>query len=363
MIDFKSLEQVLSKVSQIGKGELPFEIDGTRIVLRVTDPDEDVEAQTWARAGVEGIDDAARREITFRNLLRRAILGFAIVQIDNLDLRGVDRIDTGERLPDGTPIMLPRSTALRKIVEGWSNTLQVAVFQKYNELYQRVDRDAFARIKFMPGYLDGEIEVLKKRLATLEAEKANEERLGTNPIAAITEAVATSDRLMQGNNAGTVQAVAGPPVEIEPAVNPAPEPAAPVVPRPVAPVTRQRVMPPSPPPPPPAPRPPAPDTLDDITSSLGDSEEAIAAENMRLARAREQAVRASREAMRQEETAVRRPPHAAAAQVAESLSQQQGAMELPTESIGKPRQPPPGKLEHDVAPAQSTNPRFRRPGV
>jgi len=323
MLDIKALEAAFARMGEIGKGEIHVEVDGVRVWMQSLTPEQDVAVQRFARGdgNIEEMDN-----ITLIERFKRATLGHAIVQVNDLNLRGVTSIPTGEVLDNGVQVKIPKHDAVRRITEGWSRHATTILFQQYAELVKRVEDDANARVRFDGAKVDAEIERLESRLTDLRRMQAASVEVGS---AALVESVLTGEAVMAKT------AIHPPPARKEDSAPP-PAPPAQVAPR-------QRVMPESAPAPAPrqaapAPAPQAPPVqgAPDVLNSFGDAtDDAIAAEENRILEARARA-RAAQNAQPAEEyapdpTPVRQgrvPPHLAARQVSELVS---GSVDAATE--------------------------------
>ena len=328
MLDIKALEKALTVIGNVGKGEFTFDVDGTPVTMRVLTADEDMVVQKYAREGgntEDGEEDSGAMNLLER--FKRMSLATSIVQIGTIDLRGEDFIATGEVTESGVPIRVSRVTAVRKIIDGWTRTATLALFQKYLEMVRRADAAAEKSVQFDTQDLDAEIGRVERRLTELKEEKAKSDSLrdggGVIPMQAVGEAdKAAADRMRMVSNAAGGHMPPASSRVLEPEESP--EPAAPAASAvrapvasqvaPVAPVVQAPVVHPGPPQQPrqrvgptvatapPQPLPPVrvpvqatpiEGTFESMQDSMGDSPEDIAAETARLVAARAQARRAS----------------------------------------------------------------------
>ena len=296
MLDIKALEAAFARIGEIGKGEIAVEVDGVHVVLRTLTPDEDVEVQRYAR----GTDVDETDNITLIERFKRATIAYSVVEVGGLNLRGVTSVATGEVLPGGVPVRVPKHEAILRITSGWSRHATTIVFQEYAELVKRAEDDANSRVLFDGARVDAEIERLESRLADLRRMQL----AAANPSAAAgaTATVAAAEAALSRT-----------------AIPPAPAggPEAPPAPR-------QRITPPAAPPPPAPPAPPdippgASPLPAEVHSSVGDfSPEDIAAEETRIAELRS---RRAAQADMPSPISVRHgrvPPHMAARAAAEA---------------------------------------------
>ena len=292
MLDLRALENAFARISQIGKGECEVEVDGVRVVLRTLLPEEDVAVQRYARG--DGEEDLETLNMVER--YKRATIAHAIVQVNDLNLRGVDAIPTGDVLPNGVPVQMPKVMAIRRIVDTWSAQATTILFQRYADLIKQVEDETNTKVKYDTSNIDAEIERLNARIDELRRIKT----------------VATPT-----TTAVQVEAVR----EVNAAHRPSPMD---IAETPTSPMPRQRVQPTvTAPPPPPQPTTPAVETsepkdrMPEVMNSFGEAtDEEVAAEMARIARAR--ARMETPEAIPVPQHRV--PPHLAAAQVAQPLA-------------------------------------------
>lgn len=411
MLDIKALEQALSVIGDLGRGEITFDVRDVPVTMRALTADEEALVQRYARdgGGTDGEEDSDG--LTLLERYKRATLSYAIVQVGSMDFRNEEFISTGEVTEKGVPVRLPKHRAIRKIIDSWARVATLSLFQKYLELITRIDAEAERAVKFDTQDLDREIARAEKRVADLKAEKERAAiARGTGSPIMLGEA----DKAAQEQIRGLMSSAAGRPPE-DVVAEPEPDPPSPQLatppraptppPRPqaappVVPV-RQRVVPPAaaPPAPPPPVTPPAPvhrdvaspevlgeASFEGMLDSLGDSPEALAAETARLQSMRAQARRMSLDAAAEAEQGVipasparRLPPHLAASNVAVDM----GASALDTvrrdPAIGdkevyrlgttpildraRPPVPVNRKVPVNEKPKDGpTNPRYRPPG-
>lgn len=180
MINIDALEQALSGIEELGHAELEFKAGSTTITLRMLTPEEEMDVQRYARQATSDVPDDApadEKELSMMQFLDRfkqQVLAYSITQIDNLDLRDVASVGTGEVSESGKAIHVPKHEAVRKLVEKWKRPVLLSAFAKYGELTERVENNAADNIKYTPTERSAEIERLEKRLADLKRAQAEE---------------------------------------------------------------------------------------------------------------------------------------------------------------------------------------------
>jgi hypothetical protein len=184
-LTLQDLKTAMAPLAEIGKGELTFEVSGTLITLRALTPDEEIQVQRHARSILADGDltDQANA-LEYLDRFRIASLGYSIVHIGALDFRDVEFVETGEKLPNGVAIKVKRHEAIQQLVGTWSRNMAVAVFKKFGELMNDVEKEVDGLIVFDPIDYDGEISRLEERVRELHEEKArakaSEDDLRTN---------------------------------------------------------------------------------------------------------------------------------------------------------------------------------------
>jgi len=178
MVNLKALEAAITRVESIRDLEFTFEAQGLQITLRALRPDQETEVQRYAQAAMETGSEKKPDQAAFTDFMdrmRHAALGFSLVQIGDLDLRGVEYIETGE-LDGGKSVSVPKWEAIRDMIaREWSRTMLTEVFAKYGELVGRIEINASRSIKFEPIDVEEEITRLEKRIKELRDTKAKQD--------------------------------------------------------------------------------------------------------------------------------------------------------------------------------------------
>lgn len=404
-ISFEALERALAPIEEIGQGELTFPIGTVNITLRVLTPEQEVDVQRYASEAVQDKDESVSNTADYLERFKIAILSHAITQVGDQDLRDVDLVETGEKLPNGVSVKLPKVQALRKVLLKWTGTIRTNVFRKYGELIERVERKAEIAIQFDPADLDAEIERVEGRLAALKEDREKAQKAEPSPVNKMVKALARSDQAEQSEFREQLDQFSASRAGVELAPEPQPEETAPVAPQ--APQERRSILPTAAPPPgalrpttapqpvppvvvpPPKQQPPAPyppdgdDSFYDPADTDG-MEAAVAAENRRLLAMRQQALaqaqaQAAQQAAQAMPGRIARPPHLDAAAAAgldidnldptQLLPQSQmvngvETFRLPTEEMQSRSGPPAGgrvPINQGSAGGKAVNPRFQPP--
>jgi hypothetical protein len=173
----------MSPLTNVGKGESTFEVLGLTITLRALTGDEEIEVQRAARSSLpaegEVTDQVAMLE--YLDKFRNGSLGYAIVQVGKLDFRNVEFVETGAKLANGQAVKIRKHEAVQQVVAKWSRSMTVAVFKKFGELMNSVEKEVDALIAFDPVDYDAEISRLEERIRELKDDKARSEAADLDP--------------------------------------------------------------------------------------------------------------------------------------------------------------------------------------
>lgn len=391
MINLESLEQAFAEVESIGKGEKTFDVGGTAVTLRVLYPQEETAVQEYAAQAI-GDDEDAENEtgtpavMSYLDRFKQGTLAYAIIQVGDTDLRGVDYVPTGEKLPNGKEIKIPKHESLMSFVARWASPVRDGIFRKYGELLNEVGDAAEKAIRFEPSDFDAEIERVEERLAELKAQKQAAAEAGGMEFS---DKVAAINDLAQGKETPEDKAPEPEP-KVEQAAEPEPKVEQPVetkrrsaVPQQATPPTASKQTPTAAMPSPAVtPQPANPKPYVPSDESLVDSsnlEAAVEAENRRLLEQRMAGHQALPEDSGSVLDAVRNhvqkggrvPPHFDAQQVADALPSEPVAQVGGADAfrLDEPQtlgtQPSQGSAKANINPQPQgkRNPRFRPPNT
>lgn len=182
MLDMKALERALAPITEIGREEWSFTIEGTTIVLRAILPSEEIAVQRYAKNAVdanriveEGVVQAEEEQgfeaLEFFYLFRSELLAYAIIQVNAVDLRNEAFVATGEMTESNKPIRIPKHVAMRNLIQKWSRQMVTAAFTQYGYLIQKLDDAAMTLVEYTPSDLEAEIDRVEHRLEELKTER------------------------------------------------------------------------------------------------------------------------------------------------------------------------------------------------
>lgn len=376
-LSLKDLQAVMAPLTELGKGEATFEVNGLTITIRTLTPEEEISIQRYARGALtEGDANDQINALDYLDRFRAGCLGHAIVQIGGLDFRGLATVETGETLPSGVTVKVKKHEAIMQVIETWSRPMVVAVFNRFTSLMERIETNVEKSLKFDDDHIESEIARLEEKLLELKAIK-NKQDVGANDPRKDTIEIA-GDRPAKPKAGNTTEPGPTPvtwetarvnrtsdesplSVEVAEGVSKALESDVSTVPVAAQPMVENSAA-PQPPAQPRRPvfgdRPPVRDVpkvedntdpLRDVSSSLVDTSDpaVIEAENRRLMADR----------------ARRTPPHQSARETAQAI-EQSGTRDgvpvfrMPTETLTRDTEKPVGRTPPPVT-RSNTNPNFR----
>ena len=142
----EQLKQALQPLVELSRAESIVDVMGTEIHLRLLSPDEELACQQEAQQFIsdfseeDEVEDLSRtKAIRFLDGFRLAILSRAIVQINELDLRDLFYLETGEELKNGVKVKILKTQAVREIIVQFPRTIQVHIMQKFHILTESVN--------------------------------------------------------------------------------------------------------------------------------------------------------------------------------------------------------------------------------
>lgn len=179
MLDINSLKNAFSNISEIGKGEETFALNGTEITIRLLLPKEETEvqklsAQAYAEENKE-TPDTNVATTRYLETFKLAVLSYAIVQVGDHDLRDLNFVPTGDVLPNGKQVKITKFKAMRDLLLTFSRKAVDNIFQRYNDLSTTTEIQSEKSLEYEPLDLSEEITTLEERLEELKKKQANSE--------------------------------------------------------------------------------------------------------------------------------------------------------------------------------------------
>ena len=186
-MDLSTLKNALAPLAEVGKDERTFTVEGQSITVRPLLPHEEVSVQRFAVSSLEEINDGPKKKkggeeedamsradaLDYFDRFRIEVVAHSMVQINDINLRDVEHITTGEVTATGVEVRVPRYEAMRKIIrDSWSRTMVTTAFTQYGELIESMAQKADELAQLSEMDLEVEIERVADRLAQLKKQRA-----------------------------------------------------------------------------------------------------------------------------------------------------------------------------------------------
>lgn len=164
------LQSAFKPLIEISHREKTIDVAGLSITLRSVSPKEEADIQN-SLPSISG-DEEGSSAMEFVDVFRKETLARSIVQVGDLDLRGVDYVETGEKTSNGTPMKVRKEEAVSQMVEGWSRPILTKVFESFTELVEELENDLNDKLQITPPDTEAEKEILKERIIDIERNEA-----------------------------------------------------------------------------------------------------------------------------------------------------------------------------------------------
>jgi hypothetical protein len=164
MLSLKDIEFATKELIKIGHDEKEVKIGDLSIVIRTLTPTEEAEVQRYISA------DKSEEDFTtleFVDLFRIHSLARAVVEINGLNMRNQEYIETDELLPNGVKVKKSKIDVLAGIFTQFSRFLLGQVFQSFVELNNKAEEEA--RKLFPEKIIDEEVEIEARNTSELIA--------------------------------------------------------------------------------------------------------------------------------------------------------------------------------------------------
>lgn len=168
-LNLAQLKELMSPLSQVCQREKVVTISGILVTLKYLTPKQELEVQKM----LPELDTASA--IEFADSFRRETLCRSIVAVDNLDLRNMKEIETGEVLPNGKKVKVTREEAVAQIMEDWSKFVIAKLFEAYGELGEEIQSTMDESLKLNIEDKEVAKENLKERIDEIERAQKLEE--------------------------------------------------------------------------------------------------------------------------------------------------------------------------------------------
>lgn len=194
-LSIKDLQSIMAPLTELGRGEATFEVGGLSITIRTLTPEEEIATQRYARGALtDGDSNDQINALDYLDRFRAACLGYAIVQIGDVDFRGVSTVETGEKLPNGVAVKVKKHEAIMRVMDAWSRTMVTTLFQRFTALMEKVEAGVEKTLKYDNDHIDAEIARLEEKLTELKGTKAKRDAGKEDPRGSVRDAAANKPK-------------------------------------------------------------------------------------------------------------------------------------------------------------------------
>lgn len=204
MVSLDQLESAFAQVERIGRPEHEVRIGDIKIIMRPISDEEQVQAFKYANVAFEdGTDDGATQQ-DFIHRMKVSVLGYAIVQFMDLDLR--DKfVYTGEETNDGRPIKREKAEVVRSLISQWPLSFVSRAFAKFGEIETATEILAEKLIQYDPVDIETEIERLEARISELREQLKGKDKIDAQGMK-VKETIAQQVAMQRAESVQTTEA-------------------------------------------------------------------------------------------------------------------------------------------------------------
>lgn len=196
-MNLQDLLKAFQPVQKIAVKERLVAVGATSVRLRVLNSDQEGALATiatnqmaeYSRRLMEGdLSDISSFLNTSSSFKRELdVLQYAIVSVGDTDFSQLSEIDTGEKLPNGNPILIPRHEAVRQILTSFTDGILKVLHSHYQVLHEESVSAVEAAIVNPSADLKVEIDRVTARLDKMNADykvmqTSLRERLGVTEL-------------------------------------------------------------------------------------------------------------------------------------------------------------------------------------
>lgn len=163
-MNLSDLKQAFKPLIEISHKEKEIEVHGIKITLRTITPSEENEIQK----SLPSLEEEGSTPLEFVDSFRKEALSRSIIKVQDLDLRNLEYVETGEKLENGVPVKVKKEDAVMSMLEEWSRPLIAFVFQSFSELLEELEKDLEGTVQPNNKILEAEKEILESRVSEME---------------------------------------------------------------------------------------------------------------------------------------------------------------------------------------------------
>jgi hypothetical protein len=134
---FNELENAFNELIEISHVEKTIKIGTTTIKIKTLTAQDEVEIQ-------KTVNDIRERDglspLEFLDAFRKETLSRAIIGVNDIDLSGVDRIETGEVLENGVKVFKTKQDALLEMLPKFNRSIISIIFSELVSLSEQLEK-------------------------------------------------------------------------------------------------------------------------------------------------------------------------------------------------------------------------------
>ena len=163
-MDLSSLREAFKPLVEASHREKTVEVMGVTVTLRTITPQEEIDIQ---KAIPDLNSDEQVTPLEFVDAFRRETLSRSIVQINDLDLRSVSVLETGEVTDSGVKVKVSKEEGVFEIVNDWSRLIVTKLFEAFTELVEETEQALTESLEISPEMLEAQRDALQGRVDEL----------------------------------------------------------------------------------------------------------------------------------------------------------------------------------------------------
>ena len=178
-VHIDKIKDGLREIQKVGHTKEEFSIFGNKIKIRTLKPREREKARERSHPFLQKAKEEDDPTYLQRwvNRLKVEILSFAIIEIGDVDLEGVDYITT-DKVNEKTnkPIKKEKHIYMREFLENWHDEIITIAFKKFREITRKKEREIGEEVEFEEEDIEAKINQKEEELENLRQQKKEMEK-------------------------------------------------------------------------------------------------------------------------------------------------------------------------------------------
>jgi len=179
VLSFNKVKAGLDKIASLGTIEEEFEVYGMTVRIRTLTADEQQAVIHYIGDYMRRYDDDEDASMealqSFVAVRKKEALSYAIMQVGDIDLRGVSFVETGEQTEEGVSVKVPKHVFVRELIGQLDYAAVDTIHRKYSDLLSFSEDKAAEKVRFRDP--EEELEKVEARRRELLEELGREDEL------------------------------------------------------------------------------------------------------------------------------------------------------------------------------------------